>query len=427
MCHRGLCRPYYGRRRPSSGSLAQPRARFGSSAAATGEPGGNTSERPPPWRVEPEPVIDRRYKGKAGVDRKVLVIYTGGTIGMAPKADGSLAPEPGYLEQSIRELEEIKYNESTPLVDLLAWPDLIDSSEMNTNYWDILVQQIKEFYFDYDGFVVLHGTDTMAYTASALSFMLENLGKPVILTGSQMPFSKVVNDARRNLLVSIIFAGMRDLPEVCIFFDTHLLRGNRTTKSDSTRLNAFTSPNMRPLATLASDLRIRHEIMMEPPKARPAFHTNLEHDLMALHLTPGFSDRVCEAIKDMDIKGLVLRMYGAGNAPSRTSVFLDAIRTRIDRGTVVVACTQCQSGGVDLGAYEVGMQLKDMGVISASDMTIEATVTKLSYLIAREVPSDQMHDAMQLSLRGELTSDLKPESYRFLSPFDSAYKPGFVL
>ncbi|GAB5370246.1 hypothetical protein AAMO2058_001475800 [Amorphochlora amoebiformis] len=277
--------------------------------------------------------------GREDERSKVLMIYTGGTIGMASSNKG-LMPLEGFLEDKIMNMEDISGNPKMPMVDILRWEELLDSSNMDSNGWAKLARQIEKYYLDYDGFVILHGTDTMAYSASALSFMFENLGKPVILTGSQIPLSEVYNDARRNLLVSLIFAGMSEIPEVCIFFETRLFRGNRSKKVDSQGLAAFDSPNFPPLATLRNDIRIRQDLIRPQPHRKLKIHTKVTNDIAVLHLVPGFDDTFIHQMAQSNLEGVVLHLYGTGNAPSMKASLIQAIERIRDDGTPVVAVSQ---------------------------------------------------------------------------------------
>jgi len=221
--------------------------------------------------------------------RSVLIINTGGTIGMQRDAGGALAPAPGYLLERLRDMREFQRPEmpATALVELLP---LLDSADMGPDDWDRIARAVDAAYWSYDGFVVVMGTDTMAYAASALSFMLENLGKPVVVTGSMLPLSDLFNDAQRNLIVATVIAGTLAVPEVCIFMDARLLRGNRTVKTSSDGLDAFESPNSPPLATLETGIRLRSSLVLPAPKGRFRVHTALEKNIAVWRMVPGFSD-----------------------------------------------------------------------------------------------------------------------------------------
>ena len=363
---------------------------------------------------------------------RVLVIYTGGTLGMTMQ-DGSLAPKKGFLQKCIVEMPEV-HAASMPELDLIEYDPLIDSSNISPKDWSRLARQIRDNYYDYDGFVILHGTDTMAYTASALSFMLEGLGKAVVLTGSMIPLAEVYNDARRNLLISMVFAAQLELCEVAIFFDDRLLRGNRAHKIDSSSLSAFDSPNFPPLATVGATIDAERTAWRAPPTSRLRVHTNLDASVVCISLAPGFDDSAIVAMIEhaSNLKGLVLSLYGTGNGPAQKAEFLSTIQLAIDRGILVVAATQCTRGTVSLDTYEVGCKLLDLGVVSAGDMTIEACVTKIAYvrappqpraqpvlapvhiarsdraafcaqLLGRNVSGERLRKMMVADLRGELT------------------------
>jgi L-asparaginase len=331
----------------------------------------------------------------------VLLIYTGGTMGMTMQ-NGSLAPARGYLPERIREMPEV-FDGTMPELDILEYDPLIDSSNVVPEDWAKLAAHVRDNYYDYDGFVIVHGTDTMAYTASALSFMLEGLGKAVVITGSMIPLSAVYNDARRNLLISIIFAAQLELCEVVLFFNDHLLRGNRAVKVDSNGLDAFDSPNFPPLATVGAKISADRSIWRAPPISRLRVHTRLVTSVVVLHLVPGFDDSAILSMirHSAGLRGLVLSLYGTGNGPSRKAGFLRTIAEAVEQGILVVAASQCAKGTVNLETYEVGKQLLDLGVISAGDMTTEAVVTKMAYLFGRDLKGAALAKAMQDDLRGE--------------------------
>eukprot|EP01133_Synstelium_polycarpum_P012828 gene12828-15057_t len=310
----------------------------------------------------------------------VFIIYTGGTLGMMrDPVSNALRPEHNYLEAQLALLPEMKSHEM-PSYKLYE-----------TNY------------YDYDGFVVIHGTDTMSYTASALSFMLENLGKPVILTGSQIPIGDIINDARRNLITSIMFAGKIDIPEVCIFFNNHLLRGCRSRKVDSWSLAAFETPNCLPLATLGMEINVNQDLMLNQPKGRFRVHEKINKNIAVLHLVPGFSDDCVENLLKAPLEGLIIQSYGSGNAPAKKKRFLNLIVDAVKRGVVVVVTSQCLKGTVNLKHYETGKSLLDAGAISGHDMTVEAAATKLGWLLDLGISKDQVRQLMEADLRGELT------------------------
>ena len=244
----------------------------------------------------------------------------------------------------------------------------------------------------------------MAYTASALSFLLQGLAKPVVLTGSQLPFSSVYSDARRNLIVSVYAAGSLDIPEVCIFFNRQLLRGNRAIKVNSWALNAFDSPNFSPLATLGTTISVASDLIRPQPKGRFRAHNDFNRNIVVLRLVPGFADSIIQSIfQDDAVQGLILQTYGTGNASSRRVEFLTSIAAGVAKGVVVVITSQCLSGTVDLSQYETGRKLQEIGCISAGDMTTEAAATKLGYLLSLNLPRDELRRLMVTDLRGEMS------------------------
>ncbi|KAM9979288.1 hypothetical protein ACTFIY_008522 [Dictyostelium cf. discoideum] len=333
----------------------------------------------------------------------IFIIYTGGTLGMKrDPVSGTLRPEPHYLKQQLQGLPEMK-SLDMPTYTITEFDPPIDSSDMEHSDWIKICHLIEKNYYDYDGFVILHGTDTMAYTASALSFMLENLGKPVILTGSQIPFAELINDARRNLLTAIIFAGKVDLPEVCVFFNNNLLRGCRSRKVDSWSLDAFESPNCPPLATLGMEININYDLVLNQPKGRFRVHETINKNIAVLHLVPGFSDETFTNLLAEPLEGLILQSYGSGNAPAKKSRFLEAITLAVKRGVIVIVTSQCLRGSVNLKQYATGKSLLDAGAISGYDMTVETAATKLGWLLGLGIPKEQVKSLMEIDLRGELT------------------------
>jgi len=357
----------------------------------------------------PVPLIAREDSAEQEKDShemgpgRILLIYTGGTMGMTLQNE-SLTPLKGYLPQCIREMPEV-HEPSMPEIDIVEYEPLIDSSNIGPEDWATLAAQVRDNYYDYDGFVIIHGTDTMAYTASALSFMLEGLGKAVVITGSMIPLAEIYNDARRNLLISMVFAAQLELCEVAIFFNDRLLRGNRATKVDSNGLDAFDSPNFPPLATVGARISSDRALWRRPPTSRLRVHTILDTSIVVVSLVPGFDDSAIETMVEhcTNLKGLVLSLYGTGNGPSRKAAFLDTISKAISRGIFVVAASQCSKGTVSLDTYEVGRRLLDLGVVSAGDMTTEAISTKMAYLFGRGLTGEELRRAMMDNLRGERT------------------------
>lgn len=357
--------------------------------------------------------------------KRVLILCTGGTLTMAkdPLLDNALAPVPGALTEYLKTMTELTNDPEMPEVYAHEYSPLIDSSDMGPGDWAVLASDIGTNYFHFDGFVVLTGTDTMAYAASALSFMLENLGKPVVFTGSQIPLLEPYNDARKNLIMALIFACRDTVHEVTIFFHDRLLRACRASKINTSRLLAFDSPNMEPLAHIGITIDENDNLLRPPPKWRFRVHTNMETRLITLRLVPGFDDammgHMIRAAQETHLKGLVLQLYGTGNLPSLKEDFVNILKDAVDAGVCVVACTQCFTGSVMMGHYVTGRALKRAGVVSANDMTVEATNCKLAYLLGRnDLSLDETRELMGVNLRGELT----PPSQMPPPPLSSAYQ-----
>jgi len=341
---------------------------------------------------------------------KVFIIYTGGTMGMKKdEVSGVLVPTADFLAEQLASFPEMKAPEM-PTYEIFEFNPLLDSSDMSYEEWHKVAKLIEKHYYDYDGFVVIHGTDTMAFTACALSFMLENLGKTVVLTGSQVSIAELMNDARKNLITSIIAAGSIDVPEVCIFFNNSLLRGCRSKKVDSWGLDAFASPNCPPLGTLGIEFNISQELILSQPKGRLRVSTKMNQNIAVLHLVPeiaGFSDEVVENLLKPPLEGLIIQSYGSGNAPAKKKIFLSHIKNAVSRGVIVVVTTQCLRGSVNLQQYATGQSLLEAGAISGLDMTVECAAIKLAYLMGMGLPKDQVRELMSENLRGELTKKKK--------------------
>jgi|UniRef100_A0A7S4GK06 L-asparaginase len=353
---------------------------------------------------------------EVGASRKhlrVLIINTGGVLGMKPTGDGRCESAEGYLAERMAGMTELE-REDVPQYEVVDLLPLIDSSEMGPDTWIRIADEIEKGHSQYDGFVVVSGTDTMAYCASALSFMLQNLERPVVLTGSVIGWDMAWNDARRNLAVSMIFATIRDLFEVCIFFGDKLLRGNRACKLSNVDVDAFDSPNFPPLgklttANLSKQIKLNWQLLRQPPRGRLSVHRNVRSNILVTRLVPGFSDESLTQLitQSNSLKAMLLEFYGTGN-PSAKGDLLDTLKMAIDRGIVVVACTQCRRGHVSLGTYALGAQLVGMGVIPADDMTTEAAVAKLAVVLGRynTLPEIKAHFARDMAGEKGLISDI---------------------
>jgi L-asparaginase len=337
--------------------------------------------------------------------RRVHLAHTGGTIGMRRTVDG-YAPSPGYLAQELAGMPELRHADM-PEWELHEYDPILDSSNLRPTHWLGIARDIVARADDFDGFVVLHGTDTMAYTASALAFMLRGLGKPVVLTGSQIPLCELRSDGRENLLTAmLIAAGEPPIPEVGLFFGARLFRGCRSVKVNATGFQAFDSPNCPPLASVGIEIDVDWKVVQAPEGPESALPEALDATVGALRLFPGISAELVRNALRPPLRGLVLEAYGAGNAPDDDPELLGAIAEATERGVVIVDCTQCLRGTVAPGAYATGSALLRAGVIPGFDLTAEAALTKLVYLLSTPRRPDEVRDLMQRSLCGELTAPL---------------------
>ncbi len=337
----------------------------------------------------------------------ILIIYTGGTIGMIKNPDtGSLQPFnfDGIYEQ-IPELKRFHYK-----LDFHSFDPLIDSSNMHPNHWVRLVDIIEKNYSSYDGFVVLHGSDTMSYTASALSFMLENLNKPVIFTGSQLPLGVLRTDGRENFITAIELAAAREdntpvVPEVCIYFENHLMRANRTVKYNAENFNAFVSPNYPVLAEAGVYLKYNRHHILKPNFKNLKVHRKMDSRVGILKIFPGMTPEYVRAIlMDAGLRAVVLETFGSGNAPT-DAWFIEALKQSVEQGVTVVNVSQCLAGAVDQGKYETSLTLKNIGVVSGFDSTTEAMLTKLMFLLGQNMDEKKFRANLNMSIRGEISLD----------------------
>jgi L-asparaginase len=333
--------------------------------------------------------------------KRVYIVYTGGTIGMTSTADG-YAPVSGFLERQMADMRELTHR-SMPEYTIHEYSPLLDSSNMTPAEWLLIAADIRDHYDQFDGFVVLHGTDTMAYTSSALAFMLDGLRKPVVVTGSQIPLCEVRSDARENLITSLIIAAEHAVPEVCLFFGAKLLRGCRAKKVHADGFDAFDSPNYPPLGIAGIDIDIQERFVRLPSSRSLEVAAMAQPVVGALRLFPGVSGQVTRNMLQPPLQGLVLEAYGVGNGPENNHGFLEALTDAVERGVVIVDCTQCLRGTVDLTGYATGSALARTGVISGYDMTAEAALAKLHYLFAIGLDAGEVRHQMQRDLRGELT------------------------
>ena len=334
--------------------------------------------------------------------KRVYIAHTGGTIGMNRTRNG-YGPQRGYLQQQMDAMPELEHP-SIPAFTIHDYDPLLDSSNMTPVEWVKIARDIAAHHDDYDGFIVLHGTDTMAYTASALPFMLEGLRKPVLITGSQIPLGEVRNDARENLITSLLIAANYEIPEVCLYFGGKLLRGCRSTKVSADGFAAFDSPNFPPLGTAGIDIEVSWNLVRKSNgQGALRVHELRAPVVSALRLFPGISPDLLRNVLRPPLQGLVLEAYGIGNGPDQDRNFLAAIEEATSRGVVVVDCTQCLEGAVDLGEYATGTALARAGVISGYDLTAEAALAKLYYLLSRGESPEAVKRDMQRDLRGEMT------------------------
>lgn len=336
---------------------------------------------------------------------RILLIYTGGTIGMVKNFETGALKVFNFkkLLQNIPELRQLDCD-----IETTSFETPIDSSDMNPEKWDKMARIVADNYNDFDGFVILHGSDTMSYSASALSFMLHGLQKPVVFTGSQLPIGDLRTDAKENLITAIQVASLQEngkpiLREVCLYFEYKLYRGNRTTKISAEHFNAFTSPNYPALAESGVHLRINREQLLPQTEEAFSLHSGFDGNVAIVKMFPGITAPVLQAITAIDgLKGIVLETYGSGNAPSG-EWFIGILQKAIEKGMHVVNVTQCSGGRVNMGQYETSTLLKEIGVISGADITTEAAITKMMHLLGQDLPHSRFKLMFEIPMCGELT------------------------
>ena len=338
----------------------------------------------------------------------ILLIYTGGTIGMV-KDYKTGALRTFNFDKLLKHIPEINHLNCT--IKSISLEEPIDSSNMNTANWVLITEIIEENYKTYDGFVVLHGSDTMSYTASAISFMLENLSKPVIFTGSQLPIGDLRTDAKENLITSIEIASTQEkgksvISEVCLYFEYKLYRANRTTKINAEHFEAFTSPNFPPLGESGVHLKFNKQLIYKPKeRKRLKVRKELNNNVVILKIFPGITQTVVESIlSSKGLKGVILETYGSGNAPTE-KWFVNLLKKAIDKGVHIINVTQCIGGSVIMGQYETSIELEKIGIINGKDITTESALAKLMYLLGGNIPKNKFKTIFETQLRGEISED----------------------
>ena len=334
--------------------------------------------------------------------KQVCVIYTGGTIGMMPTENG-YAPNPKAFPEVMDHIHDVNLPDF-PSYEIVSLPRLLDSSDITYKEWNAIGEIIYERYDDFDGFVVLHGTDTMAYTASAMSFMLEGLNKPVIFTGSQIPLCRVRSDGIDNLVTSMLVASAGKVKEVCLYFGGKLMRGNRVTKISANGLEAFASPNYPRLADIGTDIVYREKHIRKPKPSSLTLQKIGSVPIAVLKIFPGIQYELFESIISNNMKGVVIEAFGAGNIPNSESLE-PILRAARDKGVILAVCSQCNNGNVTIGTYAASMYLHRAGAVSGHDMTTEAAVAKLYYLFSKYDDVEMIKTLMETDISGEISTD----------------------
>lgn len=331
---------------------------------------------------------------------RVLLLNTGGTIGMV-RTDKGYAPLEGEIARNLESLQR-QWGRDLPEIELLEYQPLLDSTDIAVLDWQRMAADVAKREADFDGFVILHGTDTMAYTASALSFLLQGLSKPVVLTGSQLPLGRIRSDGRENLITALLLAAYSRIPEVCLYFGGKLLRGNRSTKLSADRLVAFDSPNYPPLMEAGIDLEIFPERLL-PRGEGIQLGRIAPQRLGVIKIFPGIQFSLFENLVDQGLNGLILEAFGAGNIPSASGGLETLLRSCAERQIVTVVCTQCHQGRARLGEYAASSTLRELAAVSGEDLTIEAATAKLTYLLSQSLSFEETCRLMRTSLCGEMS------------------------